>query len=237
MNYEAQLQEIFGGPVHLTAEQLHRVDRMASEELGLPSLLLMENAGIHAAQVALKMLPESGARAVIFCGTGNNGGDGYVIARQLHLCGVKVQVLFGKEIHELQGDAMIQAQVARKLGIEMTPLFGTQHSWFDCHLAIDALLGTGLQGPLRMEMREALEGINRACRQHSIRTLAIDLPSGLNADTGAAAPSTFIAEKTVTFVARKRGFSEPCSHAFTGIVQVVPIGVPAEFVFKTLRSE
>jgi NAD(P)H-hydrate epimerase len=235
VGYEDELLRVFGGPVFLTAQQLREVDRQAVEVLGLPSLILMENAGLHATEVALEMLPSSDPTVVIFCGTGNNGGDGYVIARQLHLLGIPVQVLFSVEMKRLAGDALVQATVAHNLGIEMQPLFGEHRDWSSCDLAIDALLGTGLRGPLRDELASALERIQRTCQRHTIRTLAIDLPSGMCPDTGDTAEHGFQAERTVTFVARKQGFANPKSLRYTGQVHVASIGVPSAFVYQALR--
>ena len=237
VGYEEELKKVFGGPVYLSAKQLRQVDRQAEEVLGLPGLVLMENAGLHATQAALEMLPDANPSAVVFCGAGNNGGDGYVIARQLHLMGVAVRVLFSVEIDRLSGDALVNATAALRLGIEMQPLLGEHEDWGTCDLAVDALLGTGMRGPLRVGLAQALGTINQVCEAKCIRTLAIDLPSGLYANSGGAAQHTFRAERTVTFVARKKGFANPASASFTGEVNVVSIGVPPDFVNRTFRIE
>ncbi len=237
MGYAEELERVFGRPPYLTAEQLRQIDRYAIDELGLPGLVLMENAGMHATGIAMDMLPAAGGSAIIFCGAGNNGGDGYVIARQLHLAGIPTRVLYSVEIERLGGDAKINATVARRLGIEMEPLLGEHRDWCDRDLAIDALLGTGMRGELRGELAQALERINGTCAKHGIRTLAIDLPSGLNADSGEAAEHTFVAQKTVTFATLKMGFANPSSIQFTGPVNVVSIGIPPQLVNQTFRIE
>ncbi|MCP4196553.1 MAG: NAD(P)H-hydrate epimerase [Proteobacteria bacterium] len=232
--YEFELERAFGGPVFLTASELRTVDEKASKVLGLPGLVLMENAGLHATEVALTMLPNDNPSAVILCGAGNNGGDGYVIARQLHLLGIQVKVLWSVVPSNLKGDALVNARVAENLGIRMESLFDPR-PWSDCGLVVDALLGTGLQGPLREPLAGAMQEVNRTCEQNALSTLAIDIPSGMNADSGQAADQTIRAHQTVTFAARKKGFQEPSTSHFTGQVQVVSIGIPAIFLFETLR--
>jgi NAD(P)H-hydrate epimerase len=237
LGYSEELERCCGGPAFVSAAQGREIDRRAGEELGLPGLVLMENAGMHATDVAIDMLSAADASVVIFCGAGNNGGDGYVIARQLHLRGVQVMIRCSVEIEKLTGDALVQARVVRNIGIEVLPLLESDRTWAGCDLAIDALLGTGMTGPLRPDLARALEGINQTCQASGMGTLAIDLPSGMNADTGEAAGQTFRAQRTVTFAALKEGFAHPEASRFTGAVYVAPIGVPAEFVAKVLRGE
>lgn len=232
--YELELNRTFGGPVYLTALELRTVDEKASQELGLLGLVLMENAGLHATEIARTMLPGDNTSAVILCGPGNNGGDGYVIARQLHLLGIRVKVLWSAAPSDLVGDALVNATVAGQLGIPMESLLDLK-PWPDCDLVIDALLGTGFQGPLREPLAGAMQWINQTCKQRGIATLAVDIPSGLDANTGQAAAQTIQADQTVTFVARKTGFQTPSSLLYTGEVHVVSIGVPASFVFQSLR--
>ncbi|MCA9000364.1 MAG: NAD(P)H-hydrate epimerase [Planctomycetes bacterium] len=237
MSYEDELIRWFGSSPHIMAEQARRVDQKAVETLGISSLVLMENAGLHASERALAMLPAENPCAVIFCGAGNNGGDGYVIARQLHLNGVQVKVRYRVGLDRLSGDALSNARIVHAMGLDVKPIQIADRSWNSCDLAIDALLGTGLRGALREDWREDLKHINATCKDHGIRTLAIDLPSGLNANTGHADEHTFRADETVTFVARKAAFAIENTSQWTGKVSVVSIGIPSEFVFQTLRSE
>ncbi|MCP5020326.1 MAG: NAD(P)H-hydrate epimerase [bacterium] len=232
--YENELKEAFGSPVYLTALELRKIDETASQELGLPGLVLMENAGLRATDLARTMLPTGSPSAVILCGAGNNGGDGYVIARQLHLLGIRVKILWSAAPSILAGDALINAHVARNLGIPMESLLD-RRPLPECHLVIDALLGTGFEGPLREPLADAMLWIQQACQQQGASILAVDVPSGLDANTGRAATQTIQADETVAFVAQKTGFQTPTSSLYTGKVHVVSIGVPASFIYQTLR--
>ncbi len=232
--YEYELEEAFGGPVYLTALELRKIDEAASQELGLPGLVLMENAGLHASEIARTMLPTGNPSAVILCGAGNNGGDGYVIARQLHLLGIRVKILWSAAPSSLAGDALINARVAGNLGIPMERLLDLM-PLPECHLVIDALLGTGFEGTLREPLAGAMLWIQQECQRQGAPVLAVDVPSGFDANTGRAATQTIRADGTVAFVAQKTGFQTPTSSLYTGKVQVVSIGVPASFVCKTLR--
>lgn len=211
---------------HLTRAEVRDLDRQAIEEFGLPGIVLMENAGRGATE---KLLSAGvSGRVVVCCGKGNNGGDGFVIARHLENQGVAVQVLLFAEFDEVQGDAGVNLGVLRKAG---TPLHTiTEMSTggnLEDHLAnaewiVDALLGTGTRGPVREPYAGVIEAMNRS----DARRFSVDLPSGLDCDTGAAPGPCVRAELTVTFVAPKVGFAAPGATKFTGDIQVVDIGLP-----------
>ena len=225
-------------PAHpgLTARQSREVDRRAVEEYGLNSLVLMENAG----RGCVDVLERLGVRGpvVVLCGKGNNGGDGFVIARHLELRGYPVRVLLFADPAELRGDAAANWCILERGG---TPLETHGKSCdavrIEAVLAgadwiVDALLGTGATG----EPRPPLDLVIRLANQAAARRLAVDLPSGLDADTGVAAANTLRATHTCTFVARKRGFDRPQAAEWLGAVQVCDIGAPAKLVRETLAA-
>ena len=190
----------------------------------------MENAG----RGCVDWLEEIGISGpvVVCAGRGNNGGDGFVMARHLENRGYDVKVLLFSEPQRLQGDAAINYQVIERARTPIRIFTGSPGSdEMDRELAsadwiIDALLGTGTRGALRDPFPEIIQAINRA----SARTMAIDLPSGQDCDTGLPVdpecPHVVIADCTATFVARKLGFEDSRASAMTGEIRVIDIGVP-----------
>lgn len=217
-------------PAYLTREQVRAIDRTATEEYGVPGIVLMENAGRGTAELLLA-LGISGPVAIC-CGKGNNGGDGFVVARHLDNRGVPVQVLLFARPQDLKGDARIAYQIIERsrlpievmadgaLGARVRPML------HPCDWVVDALFGTGLTRPLGSPFDQVVDAINGSGR----RTLAADIPSGLDCDTGRPLGPTVRAGHTATFVALKRGFAEPESAAWTGAVHVVDIGAPRRLV-------
>jgi NAD(P)H-hydrate epimerase len=213
-------------PLVLNREATREVDRRAVADYGMLSVVLMENAGRGVAD----MLCQWGARGpvAICCGKGNNGGDGFVLARHLDLRGVEANVLLWAEPHDLTGDAAVNFAILEKSGLPIE-IFGQQHDanrleklLNGAEWIVDALLGTGASGEPRPPFGEVIDGLNAA----SAPKLAIDLPSGLDCDTGEAAAHTVHARHTCTFVALKPGFLVPGAAAYTGQIHVLDIGVP-----------
>lgn len=208
----------------VTRKEARAFDRWAILDLGLPGAVLMENAARGAAVTALAELARLGARAprvVILCGAGNNGGDGFALARQLLLAGVRAQVHTPFVASRATAEARMQRSVVERLGLSVSE--SPSPSWSGADLLVDGLLGTGAQGELRAPLDgwlSQVEVLEVGCR------LALDLPSGLDADSGRAAEHTFRADVTVTFAARKRGFDAPGASAWTGRVELASIGVP-----------
>ena len=210
----------------LTRQQSRDVDKIAIERYGFSGLVLMENAGRGVVDVLLELDPaleDSAARSVlILCGKGNNGGDGFVIARHLEMRGVPVQVVLLAPPTELQGDALVNYNILRHTDVPITEqiLPGEPASvggWL-----IDALLGTGAQGEPREPYATAIDWMN----SQPARKLAIDIPSGLDCDTGQPSRHTVRADHTCTFVAAKVGFEKTPASDFLGSVHVVGIGIP-----------
>ena len=214
----------------LTRAEVREIDRLAIEEFGLPGIVLMENAGAGVARLLDGL--DVGGPVVVACGRGNNGGDGFVIARHLDLAGHRVRILLAADPHDDEGDAAINRRVAERSGLAVERLAAAGADGWHRALAgaawiVDALLGTGTVGPPRGPVAIAVDAINAAARAGDARVLAVDLPSGLDCDTGRTAGACIRADLTATFVAPKAGFDLPGAAAFTGIVHVVGIGAPA----------
>jgi len=211
--------------LRLTRAQVREIDRRAIEEYHIPGIVLMENAARAAAAVAMEM-SGAPASAVIVCGGGNNGGDGYAIARHLHNADWSVLIVQANE-RQYTGDALINRNIAEAMGIAILPVERFEDVVFQSNLVIDALFGTGLITPPRQDQAELIVMIGRS----GTPVLAVDIPSGLDCDTGLPlGPSCVRATKTVTFVAEKAGFANPDSRQYTGEVIVGDIGCPRELI-------
>jgi NAD(P)H-hydrate epimerase len=222
--------------MYLGRMQLREIDRRAIDEYGMSGLVLMENAGSGVAD-RLAAIVGPGPVAVC-CGKGKNGGDGFVIARHLDARSVDVRVLVWAEPSSLAGNAAENFHIVAKSGIPLD-VFGQRHddARLAAHLAgaryvVDALLGTGAQGDPRPPLAEVIDSLNNS----KLPIFAIDVPSGLDCDTGRAAPSAIRATKTYTFVAPKRGFATPRAKDYTGEVEVLQIGAPRRLVAEVLSA-
>jgi NAD(P)H-hydrate epimerase len=167
----------------------------------------------------------------VACGKGNNGGDGFVIGRHLDLAGHEVRLLLACRPAEVRGDAAVNLRVAERAGLAIECLADADEAAWSRSLdgsawIVDALLGTGASGPPTGTVATAIAAINEARRGSRCRVLAVDVPSGLDGDTGAAHGECVRADVTATFVARKAGFDAAGAAAFTGAVHVVGIGAP-----------
>jgi NAD(P)H-hydrate epimerase len=217
----------------LARDEVREVDRHAIDDFGLPGIVLMENAGRNAAVLVHTLATSSipTGPLTIVCGKGNNGGDGFVIARHLENLGHEVRLLLAFAPADATGDAAINLRVAERSGQNITCLVGADTDAWETALdgaswIVDALLGTGATGPARGAIAAAIEGINAVRDQGNARVFAVDLPSGLDCDTGTPLGPCVRADISGTFVARKVGFDQPGADAFTGAVHVLDIGVP-----------
>jgi NAD(P)H-hydrate epimerase len=198
------------------AERMRATDRWAIEERGVPSLDLMERAGEGLARVVGEVAPR-GPVAVV-CGKGNNGGDGYVAARHLREAGREVRVLALAGVEELRGDARVNAE--RLPGAPPAPF--AVAALEGAEVAVDAILGTGFAGAPRGGALEAIEALNGA----RARVVAADVPSGVDASTGAVEGAAVRAVATATFAAAKPGLWINPGKRHAGRVRVVDIGIP-----------
>ena len=218
----------------ITRQQSREVDRRAIEEYGIPGLVLMESAGRGTTDVLCRLGIDG--PVVICCGKGNNAGDGFVVARHLEIRGFDARVLLWAEPAELTGDAAANYAILAKTEVPIE-VFGGTHDpeRLARHLAVaawvvDGLLGTGARGEPRPPLDAVIDQINGS----GVPVLAIDLPSGLDCDTGEAARHTIRARHTCTFLATKPGFLTPGRGQYTGRVHVLDIGAPRRLVEEVL---
>ncbi len=214
----------------VTARQMQQIDRATIETFGLPGRLLMENAGRGAAKILLKAFPDIRKRHVgVAAGKGNNGGDGFVIARCLSGAGVDVTVYLLAECSQIRGDAALNLNLLYPLNVPVIEIpdaaafLREQPGMRRCDLWVDALLGTGINADVTGLYREVIEFVNA----QSLPVLAVDIPSGLNADTGRPCGVCIHAHTTVTFGWAKIGHMVFPGTAFTGRLEIVDIGIPA----------
>lgn len=241
-------------PFTLARAEVRELDRRAIEGFGVPGLVLMENAGRGAAELLMRLNPDRAPTAIL-CGPGNNGGDGFVVARHLDNAGWPVKVhVFAKHNRGEPGDADVNFDILFTSGIDFTQFrpdnFDQPHrDLFQKQLApavwvVDALFGNGLTRLLAAPFDWLAEQVNASGKP----VLALDLPSGLDCDTGEPFPLARRADcedsqpaacefgpcvratHTATFVAPKRGFLNPASKAWTGEVHTIDIGAPRVLV-------
>jgi NAD(P)H-hydrate epimerase len=214
----------------LTRQQVRELDRRAIQEFGVPALVLMENAGRGAAEL-LVSLGVHGPVAIC-CGKGNNGGDGLVMARHLQNLGVEVGVHLFARPEALSAEAAVHWRVVERAGIaaRLWPDAARDDVALDelarelarAEWVVDGLFGTGLEGPVRPPFDRVIAAINASPG----RVFALDIPSGLDADTGEPMGPTIRASHTATFAASKKGFDNPGARPWLGKVHVVDIGAP-----------
>lgn len=233
----------------LTREEVREVDRIAIDQFGLAGIVLMENAGRDAARWITSQFPPGDV--CILCGKGNNAGDGYVIARHIDTADIRcddlaessatgnaswrVRIVSLVDCDELISDAAINHEIAARSGIPIATADDVR-SLEDLvgapDILVDCLLGTGATGAPRGLYAETVRLANRL----TAKRIAIDVPTGLNCDTGIAADPTFTAAATLTFVAPKIGFSQASAANFLGQIVPISIGVPSKLL-ERFRSE
>ncbi|MEP5764681.1 MAG: NAD(P)H-hydrate dehydratase [Halieaceae bacterium] len=212
-----------------TAAQTRELDRIAIEEFGIPGIQLMARAGRAAFELYLSGLAEDGPEQLaVFCGTGNNGGDGFVIAALAQSRRIPVCVYQVGDAGKITGDAALARQQALDAGVEMINFEPGLE--LDSCVVIDALLGTGLSGDVRGDYLEAIELINAS----DCPVLAIDIPSGLCSDSGRCLGSAILAELTVTFIGVKQGLLTGVGSDYCGDLHFADLEVPAE-VYQQLQ--
>ncbi|HHD57280.1 MAG TPA: NAD(P)H-hydrate epimerase, partial [Desulfobulbaceae bacterium] len=194
------------------ASEMQQLDRIAIDQYGIPGIVLMENAGRGTVSAMVETFgPLIDSTVVIFVGPGNNGGDGLVIARHALAAGAHPLVIFTIAPEKLKGDAAVNASVVRKLQIPFLSLSDTFEP-ADIHQAItgaharnpvscivDALFGTGLTREITGHMGRVVEMINELCSTYHLPVVAVDLPSGVNTDTGRPPGRSIVADLTVTY--------------------------------------
>jgi len=217
----------------LNSAQMREADRRTIEEIGIPSLVLMENAGrqVVAAMEAIHGDLQEHQVAVL-CGRGNNGGDGFVVARTLLQRGVDVSVFVLGAIADVRGDARINLEILGRLGLTTVEVSDSQ-AWelhfsevSNCTLIVDAIFGTGLNAPLTGLLETVVADVNGS----GIPVVAIDLPSGLSADSHELIGDSIEAGTTITLGAPKLALVLPPAETRAGDIVIADIGIPTEII-------
>ena len=211
------------------ASEMQEMDRLSIQELGIPGAVLMENAARGASRIFLDHFdPPDNSHVVLLCGRGNNGGDGYVMARYLHQEGLRVTVAVLSELDKISGDALINLDIIRQMDLEILEVpsadkLTTLHQiLYNCDFIIDGILGTGLNSPVRDFLGQIIEEINGLGKP----IMAIDIPSGLNADSGQIMGVAINADLTVTFGFPKLGQLIFPGAELVGRLTRIDIGIP-----------
>lgn len=204
----------------VSVREMQEIDRKAIEEIGIPSIVLMENAGRCVSEITMDMLgPGSRKRVAIFCGTGNNGGDGFVVARYLAKKEAEVKVYVVGRKARIKGDAKVNLE---RIGLGTREIDSPVD--LDVDLVIDAIFGIGLKGKVKQPARGIIAGLNK----NNAPIISVDVPSGLDADTGEVLGKAIKATKTVTMQFPKKGFCINQGPEHVGEVVAVDIGIPEE---------
>src|SRR5436190_2557310 len=217
----------------LNSAQMREADRRTIDDIGISSLVLMENAGRQAVAAMETMHSDLSERQVaVLCGRGNNGGDGFVVARTLVQRGVDVSVFLIGLVSDVRGDARTNLEVLGRLGITVIEISDSQ-AWElhlsevrDCTLIVDAIFGTGLNAPVRGLIESVIADVNAS----GIPVVSIDLPSGLSADSCDTAGESIEAGTTVTLAAPKLPLVLPPAEDRAGDIVIADIGIPADVI-------
>lgn len=214
----------------VTADQMRLIEDR-SEEAGISKDMLMENAGLEVAKrIRYLVAPLFGKSALVLVGPGNNGGDGLVIARHLHMWGARVHVYITRD----RSTPDPKLDLVTDLGVCVTAQSGDDglkaltQLLAGCHVVVDAVLGTGRSRPIESPLKEVLQLVSRA-KSHTpdMQVIAVDLPTGLDADSGAVDPSSLSADVTVSLGYPKRGHFGYEGAGRVGLLEVVDIGIPS----------
>jgi len=210
------------------AEQVRELDRIAISEHGIPGITLMRRAGLAAFNELRRTWPNA-TRISVWCGVGNNGGDGYIVAGLAKQRNLKVQLIQVGDATKLKGDAKAAHDWASDAGVDITRL--AEFHALDGDVVVDALLGTGLAGTVRAEYAEAIKKINSS----ALPVIALDIPSGLCSDTGTVLGVAVTAQLTVTFIGLKRGLYTGKGREYSGDIVFTSLDVPTE-IYDQIKS-
>jgi NAD(P)H-hydrate epimerase len=213
--------------LRLSRQQVRQVDRLSVAKYKIPSVILMENAARTVADVACGMLGDSLGQVLILCGGGNNGGDGLAAARHLHNRGADVAIMLTVHPSKYAGEAKVNWDIVEAMKLKCSQGTAAELQSRRPALIIDAIFGTGLSQPPR---EASFAEIVAAVTKLEVPVLAVDIPSGMDCDTGKPLGACIVAKRTVTFVAEKIGFANPEAKQYLGEVTVADIGCPRELV-------
>ncbi|NOZ07888.1 MAG: NAD(P)H-hydrate epimerase [FCB group bacterium] len=222
----------------ITIDQMREVDRLMIEDYGITLVQMMENAGRNLAELARNLLGGSvrNKNITVVAGAGNNGGGGLVAGRYLSNYGAEVTVLLGASERKLKSIPLLRWQTLHKLPVKSVADPGdiSVRLLKESHMIIDAVIGYGLQGEPRGRSEEAIKLINAS---ENPRILSLDIPSGLNGDTGQASASCIRAEATLTLALPKKGLFNPDAKKYTGALYLADIGVPPSLYHRIGLNE
>lgn len=218
----------------VTANEMREIDRISIEERGIPGLLLMENAGRGVADVMERFFSDlCRSSVVVVAGRGNNGGDGFVVARHLYNRGVDVEIVLLSDPSSVKGDAQVNLGIVRNMGIAIFPITGREELGVLREklkkpnlIIVDAIFGTGLSSPVEGIPAEAIDLINRS----GARVVSVDIPSGVDASTGRIMGNAVKADLTVTFGLPKIGQLLYPGADYTGRLEIVDISIPRDVI-------
>jgi len=209
----------------VTSKEMREIDRRVIEDVGIPGIVLMENAGLGTVDLIEETLMEyDGSRITILCGHGNNGGDGMVIARHLFNHGFQIDVFLVGGKDRVRGDAKVNMDILENMGIEIIPLQSKKglKKIPESDLIVDALLGTGISGEVTGFLAEVIHWTNESL----IPVVSVDMPSGLECDTGIYHGACVLADETATMSELKRGLILPPGREMCGDISVIDISAP-----------
>jgi NAD(P)H-hydrate epimerase len=217
----------------VTADDIRRLDLSAARDYSIPGILLMENAGRAVSDVILRDYPS--CKVLIFAGKGNNGGDGLVVARRLANLAYKVRVILLESPSNLKADSLLNYSIAEKMAIPITvSTVMSENAFldlcFESDLIVDAIFGIGIHSPVQGVFRETISAINRSGKP----VVSVDIPSGLDSDTGQVHGVAVKATSTVTLALPKRGLFEGEGPSCAGRVEVADIGIPRDLLVPYL---
>src|SRR6266850_165603 len=213
----------------LNTQQMREADRQTIDEIGIPSIVLMENAGrqaVAAMEAAFEDLASS--KVAVICGRGNNGGDGFVVARTLGQRGIEATVFLLGSVAEVRGDARTNLEILGRVGLTVVEIT-TAQEWelhfseiSECDLLVDAIVGTGFHGPLTGLLETVVADVNGL----GAPVVAIDLPTGVSADSHELEGEAIEASMTVTLAAPKIPLILPPADSHSGDLVIADIGIP-----------
>jgi NAD(P)H-hydrate epimerase len=212
--------------IRLSRQQVRQIDRASISRYKIPGVVLMENAARGVTNVACHMLGNKLGQILILCGGGNNGGDGLAAARHLHNRGADIEIVLISHPSKYAGEAKVNWEIVDAMKLKSSQLTPAELQTRRPALIIDAIFGTGLSQPPRENFAEIVAAVAKI----PAPVLAVDIPSGMDCDTGKPLGACIVATRTVTFVAEKIGFADPGAKKYLGEVTVVDIGCPRELL-------
>ncbi|NOX71114.1 MAG: NAD(P)H-hydrate epimerase [Candidatus Micrarchaeota archaeon] len=231
---------------YVTAQQMREIDRIAQEEFGIPSFILMENAGRSCAEIVENTIKDRArmhnqnssnrSKIVVVCGKGNNGGDGFVCARHLINRGFEVMIFVIGKSDELKGDAKVNYDILKKMDADIRALAYQSMEFFKqelghAALVVDAIFGTGISREIREPYKTIIENINES----QCIVVSLDVPSGLDATGGRMLGTCIMANKTVTLAFPKTGLAKGDGPHHAGEIIVADISIPKHIFMDRIK--